>query len=99
MKNAGYLKEEHKRDINIEITSLNGVLEKIKKETSNKQNVSVLLYSGYYKANVIVDYVNSVWNSEFYKYIKDNNIRIEDVVCITPYNEAVFEEAKKVLVK
>lgn len=99
MKTLTHLKEEHKRDINIEITSLNGVLEEIKKETANKQNVSVLLYSGHYKAKVLVDYVNSVWSSEFFKYIKDNNIRIEDVVCITPYNEVEFEEAKKVLVK
>lgn len=87
-----YLKEEDKRDVNIEIHGLRNVLETIKERTKGLTNIKVMLYSEYFSVKEITDYINEKeWTKDFHYYLQDNNIVCE-VVTVLPQQTVNFDK-------
>lgn len=94
-----YIKDENKKDVNIEITGLTNIIEKIKNETKGKRNIEVMLYSYYYNKDDIVNYINSEWTKEFYNYLTENNIKLSDIITVLPKEEVHFQDKKEFAIK
>ena len=85
------LPKEELRDVNIEITDPKKVMLEVLKETKDKKNIVVMLFSSYYSYKTVIDLINSTWEKEFSHYLNDNCIELE-IVC--PKNNFEIEIPK-----
>jgi len=94
MSILNYIQAEHLQDVNIEIKALRNITEYIQRETAAKQDVTVLLFSGQFKAKQILDAINAEWSPSFHDYLKTNRIQLKDIICVTPYDDVIIETPK-----